>query len=197
MAKDVKFLEDFGSDKAGFEQVKLDAITDRLQLLGMQYAQLLADSLKDKEADSSGEGGDSIKALEVQVNGSVYTVEIEGKEYLSYIDEGVDGWEKSRGSRFKFKTKGVDPKGKMVKSIKAYLKREGKMQQSKYATLNKKRKPKRSIEDMNAARTAYMIKRFGIKPNHFWRDATIEMEKIIEQELGETVKIAIINNIMK
>lgn len=194
MASDYTFLEDFGSDKSGFDELKLDSLLNRVHAMGILYEQKLKDSLKDAEADSSGDLGESIKALEVEVNGTVFTVDIQAKEYASYIDEGVDGWAQSMGSRFKFKTKGVDPKGKMVKSIKAYLKREGKMQQTKYAVLNKKRQPKRSMEDMKAMQTAYMIKRFGIKPNHFWRDATTEMEAVIAEEFGEAIKIDIINH---
>ena len=197
MANNTVWLEDIGSDKAKFDKVDLSALEDRLAAMGMYYAQLLADSLKDKEADSSGDLGDSIKALEVEVQGTTLSVDIQALQYAAYIDEGVDGWAQSRGSRFKFKTKGVDAKGKMVKSIKAYLVREGKMNQSKYATLNKKRQPKRSIEDQNAMRTAYMIKRFGIKPNHFWRDATQQMEKVLAEEFGEAMKITIINNFTK
>ena len=197
MANNTVWLEDIGSDKAKFDKVDLSALEDRLAAMGMYYAQLLADSLKDKEADSSGDLGDSIKALEVEVQGTTLSVDIQALQYAAYIDEGVDGWAQSRGSRFKFKTKGVDAKGKMVKSIKAYLVREGKMNQSKYATLNKKRQPKRSIEDQNAMRTAYMIKRFGIKPNHFWRDATQQMEAILAEEFGEAMKITIINNFTK
>jgi hypothetical protein len=39
------------------------------------------------------------------------------------------------------------------------------------------------------------IKRFGIKPTHFWSDATAEINAYIETELGIATKIDIINNL--
>jgi len=166
---------------------------DKLTQLAAQYSIALANKLGDVDASSSGDLAGSIEPLSIQVKGKVFYVDIVAAKYASFIDEGVDGWANSRGSRFKFKTRGVDPKGAMVKSVKDYLVRENKISQSKYAVLNKKGKVKdRQIQA--ATTVAYMIKRMGIKATHFWRDATTEFSSIVEAELGMKVKIDIINN---
>lgn len=166
---------------------------DKLTQLAAQYSIALAKKLGDVDASSSGDLADSIQPLAIQVKDNIFYVDIVAAKYASFIDEGVDGWANSRGSRFKFKSKGIDPKGAMVKSVKDYLVRENKISQSKYAVLNKKSKVKdRQIQA--ATTVAYMIKRMGIKATHFWRDATTEFSSIVEAELGMKVKIDIINN---
>lgn len=184
------WLEDSGTAKTEFVAV---GTQDKLTQLAAQYSIALAKKLGDVDASSSGELADSIQPLSIQVKDNIFYVDIVAAKYASFIDEGVDGWANSRGSRFKFKTRGVDPKGAMVKSVKDYLVRENKISQSKYAVLNKKNKVKdRQVQQ--ATTVAYMIKRMGIKATHFWRDATTEFNSIVEKELGMAVKIDIINN---
>jgi len=189
-AINLDWLEDSGTAKTEFVAV---GTQDKLIQLAAQYSVALAKKLGDVDASSSGELADSIQPLSIQVEENIFYVDIVAAKYASFIDEGVDGWANSRGSRFKFKTRGVDPKGAMVKSVKDYLVRENKISQSKYAVLNKKSKVKdRQIQA--ATTVAYMIKRMGIKATHFWRDATTEFSSIVEKELGMSVKIDIINN---
>jgi hypothetical protein len=189
-AINLDWLEDSGTANSEFVAV---GTQDKLTQLAAQYSIALAKKLGDVDASSSGELADSIQPLSIQVKENIFYVDIVAANYASFIDEGVDGWAKSRGSRFKFKTRGVDPKGEMVKSVKDYLVRENKISQSKYAVLNKKNKVKdRQIQA--ATTVAYMIKRMGIKATHFWRDATTEFSSIVEKELGMAVKIDIINN---
>jgi len=189
-AINLDWLEDSGTAKSEFVAVETQ---DKLTQLAAQYSIALAKKLGDVDASSSGNLADSIQPLAIQVKDDIFYVDIVAAKYASFIDEGVDGWANSRGSRFKFKTKGVDPKSTMVKSIKDYLVRENKISQSKYAVLNKKSKIKDS--QIQAATTvAYMIKKMGIKATHFWRDATTEFSSIVEAELGMKVKIDIINN---
>lgn len=184
------WLEDSGTAKTEFVAVETQ---DKLTQLAAQYSIALAKKLGDVDASSSGELADSIQPLSIQVKDNIFYVDIVAAKYASFIDEGVDGWANSRGSRFKFKTKGVNPKGAMVKSVKDYLVRENKISQSKYAVLNKKSKV-RDRQIQAATTVAYMIKRMGIKATHFWRDATTEFSNIVEKELGMAVKIDIINN---
>jgi hypothetical protein len=189
-AINLDWLEDSGTAKSEFVAV---GTQDKLTQLAAQYSIALAKKLGDVDASSSGELADSIQPLSIQVKDNIFYVDIVAAKYASFIDEGVDGWANSRGSRFKFKTRGVDPKGAMVKSVKDYLVRENKISQSKYAVLNKKGKV-RDRQIQVATTVAYMIKRMGIKATHFWRDATTEFSSIVEKELGMAVKIDIINN---
>ena len=192
------FLDLLGESQDQFEAVKLDTLASSLAWLAANYADRLTKRLNAVDASSSGELADSIIPLDVEILGSVYSVSIEAKKYADFIDEGVDGWAQSRGSRFKFKTRGVDPKGEMVKSIKAYLLREGKISRNTKMAISKREMKRATITDATtkaAISTAYLIKRQGIAPTHFWRDATNEMQKIAEKELGAALKVDIINNL--
>ena len=190
-------LEAFGDSKDNYLYASsargTTAIENSLEYLGMLYTKKLLDKLK---ADSKGGLADSIKASEVQKNGSVFSINIYAKEYASYLDEGVNGWAQNRGSKFQFKTKGVNPDGEMVKSIKEYLTREKKKAAVPLKPVTNRERKRQSIRDTTTERAisaAYMIKRMGIKPTHFWRDATVEMTSLIAEEFAAALRIDIIN----
>jgi hypothetical protein len=192
------YLDLMGEENGTLKAVRLGDLADTLVYLGALYSQKLSDSLTKSNSSSSGEGADSIIPQDVKIFGSIYTVEISANKYLTFIDEGVDGWFKSRGSKHKFKTKGVDPNGAMVKAVKAWLIREGSFVRNIKMPSTKREAQQKSIRDAStrqAISTAYMIKRQGIKPTHFWRDATKEMRAIVDMELGKALKVDIINNI--
>ena len=52
-----------------------------------------------------------------------------------------------------------------------------------------------SLETKAILSAASAIKRNGIKPTHFWRDATEEIQQYFETELAIASKIDIINNL--
>jgi len=195
---DVIFLESLGS--TAFEEPKFNNIADKLAKLAAQYSLRIIDEIEKKDVASSGGLSDSIKPTTVTHKGKIFTVGIKAKDYASYTDEGVSGWALDRGSRFKFKTKGVDPKGAMVKSIKDWMQREGKSARNVKVSVTQRERKGKQIKDATttaAVSMAYMIKRMGIKPRHFWRDASKGFEVVIQNELGAALKIDIINNIIK
>ena len=197
------FLEGNDIDLMGEEQIKpikLNDLADTMAYLAALYTQKLAESLNKADATSSGFLADSIIPLDVKILGSVYTVEIQAATYAKFIDEGVDGWAKRRGSQYKFKSKGVDPNGEMVKSVKAWLLREGSFSQNVRTQLSKRESRQQSITDSATRKSisvAYMIKRQGIKPTRFWGNATKGMKQIVEQELAKALKVDIINSIVE
>jgi len=136
-----------GESQQSFQPIKLNDLADTLTYLAALYTEKLADSLNKADATSSGFLADSIIPLDVKVFGSVYTVEIQAATYAKFIDEGVDGWAKARGSKYKFKTKGVDPNGEMVKSIKAWLLREGSFSRNVSTQLSKRESRQKTITD--------------------------------------------------
>jgi len=191
-------LDLMGGDENEYQVVTLDSLSNVLYGLAAEYLKRLEANLTKSGAHSSGALLESIVPTDVKVFGSVYTVEISAAKYAKFIDEGVDGWAKSRGSKYKFKTKGVDPNGEMVKSIKAWLLREGNVGRIKNRPTTQREATQMSITsatDRAAISAAYMIKRQGIKPTHFWRDATKEMRPIVERELAKALKVDIINSI--
>jgi hypothetical protein len=192
------FLDLLAENKNKFSDAKFDSVTETLSYLAIKYIETLRESLDKKDAVSSGQLADSLKPTEVELNGTIYTVGVLAKDYASYQDEGVDGWAKSRGSRFKFKTKGVDPKGAMVKSIKEWLSREGASARNVKVGVSKREIRGRQVLDATTKRavsTAYMVKKYGIKPTHFWRDATNEMTVYVKDSLGAALRIDIINTL--
>jgi hypothetical protein len=199
------FLDLLGAEQSDFEAVKLDTIADSMEYVAAVYTEKLNEQLRLKDADSSGDLAKSIVALDVVILGTVYTVEIESLRYASYIDEGVDGWANSRGSQFKFKKstrKRGEPftgKSAFVESLKKYLDREGKIGRlTKKVQISDRERKRAKITDAStkaAIAAAYMIKRQGIAPNHFWRDATKQMDEIIKKEFSAALKIDIINNL--
>ena len=197
------FLEGNDIDLMGEEQIKpikLNDLADTMAYLAALYTQKLAESLNKADATSSGFLADSIIPLDVKILGSVYTVEIQAATYAKFIDEGVDGWAKARGSKYKFKTKGVDPNGEMVKSVKAWLLREGSFSQNVRTQLSKRESRQQSITDSATRKSisvAYMIKRQGIKPTRFWGNATKDMARVVEMELAKALKVDIINSIVE
>lgn len=198
-AIDTGFLDLLGQDSNNFAPVEMTDTENTLIQLAAKYIELINQKIEDTDTASSGAMQDAIQPTEIEINGSVFTIGIKAKEYTSYQDEGVNGWAVDRGSRFSFRTKGVDPEGAMVKAIKGWLKREGKSARNIKVGISERERKGKSLQDLStrqAMSVAYMIKRQGIKPKHFWRDATNEMELYIENELGQALKIDIINNLI-
>jgi len=199
---DLEFITGGELDLMGsveFQEIKLDNIENVLERLAAVYIDKIIENADKKDISSSGFLQDNIKPTDVEIDGTNYKIFITAPDYLSYQDEGVDGWAKSRGSRFKFKTKGVDPNSDMVKSLKDWLSREkaGNTRFEKYATSKREIRAK-SIKDaatQRAVTAAYMIKRQGISGKHFLRDATQAMQLVIQNELGAAFKADIILNL--
>lgn len=192
------FLDLLGESRDKFEPVKFESIADSLEYVAAVYTEKLNKELALSDATSSGELADSILALDVELLGTTYTVAIEAKKYADFVNAGVNGWAQDRGAPFSFKTKGVDPNGAMVKSIKKWLVREGAISRNTKKTVTAREGKRAKITDTNtkaAITAAYMIKRQGIAPTKFWDRATAQMDAIVKQEFGEALRIDIINNI--
>ncbi|MGV3684378.1 MAG: hypothetical protein ACO1NS_02045 [Daejeonella sp.] len=192
-------LDLMGDDQSNYRVIEFKDLTDTMVWIAKEFTLRLNENLAKADATSSGELASKTIPLDVRVFGSVYTVKIETLKYAKFIDEGVDGWAKARGSKYKFKSKGVDPDGEMVKSIRAWLIREGKFSRSVNSQLSKRESQQKSITDASkrqAISTAFMIKRQGIKPTHFWRDTVKDMKQLVATELAMALKVDIINAIV-
>lgn len=191
------FFDLLGQDSQSFEEVRLTDTAKTMVQLAANYANLIVEKLNQKDAASSGALADSVQPTELEFDGVTYTIKVQAKDYISFVDAGVNGWAVNRGSVYSFKTKGVDPNGKMVKSLKEYLKREGASARNVKVGISKRENKGMSADDRNAITAAYMIKRQGIEPKRFLSDATSEMEVIIKSEFGAAFKIDLINNLTK
>lgn len=191
------FFDLLGQDSQSFEEVRLTDTAKTMVQLAANYANLIVEKLNQKDAASSGALADSVQPTELEFDGVTYTIKVQAKDYISFVDQGVNGWAVNRGSVYSFKTKGVDPNGKMVKSLKEYLRREGASARNVKVGISKRENKGMSADDRNAITAAYMIKRQGIEPKRFLSDATSEMEVIIKSEFGAAFKIDSINNLTK
>lgn len=197
------FLDLLGEGKDKFEPVKLESIAQSLEYVAAIYTDKLNRELQTADASSSGDLADSILALDVELLGTVYTVAIEAKKYADFINSGVNGWAQNRGAPFSFKQpqkRQGDFTGEsaMVKSIKKWLVREGAISRNTKKAVSTREGKRAKITDTNtkaAVTAAYMIKRQGIAPTHFWDKATAQMDSIIKDEFGAALKIDIINGL--
>lgn len=192
---DVELASESASD---FEPVNFSDTKNTFVKLAAVYIELINEEIEKKDVASSGRMQDSITPTQLQIDGDVLKIGINALEYTSYVDEGVNGWEVDRGSRFNYETKGVNPDGDMVKSLKDYIRREGLSARNvKVSVTSRERKGKAMPDPTTSAAVsmAYMIKRNGIKPRHFWRDATKQFIPVFQKELSTALRVDIINNI--
>lgn len=194
------FLDLLGEDASNFEPVKLTDVNNTIIQLAAKYIDIVSDKINEKDVVSSGNMADSMQPTMLAFDGKTYRIGITAPDYSTYQDEGVNGWAVDRGSRFSFKTRGVDPNGEMVKSVKAWIQREGSSARNVKRAVTSREAKGKAMPDATtraAVTASYFIKRKGIKPRHFWREATDEFQSEMEKELGVALKIDIINCITK
>ena len=201
-----KTLDDtinLGEDKSAYKAVELTDIRDTIVFLGKSFAQVLADEMDRKDVSSTGKLQDNIIPGELEQSGELISVNISAYEYFSYQDKGVSGWANDTNSPYKFRTKGVDPKGEMVKSLKEWLEREGKSSAptglGKYKITSREKRGGNILDASTQAAVgkAYATKKYGIPARHFTEPAIAIIRKQAEKELGIALKVDIINNLTK
>jgi hypothetical protein len=192
-----------GEDKSNYSKPELTDIKDTIVFLGKSFAQVLADEMDKKDVSSTGKLQDNIIPGKLEQSGELISVNISAYEYFSYQDKGVSGWDNDTNSPFKFKTRGVDPKGEMVKSLKDWLKREGKSSAptglGKYKITAREKRGGDILDASTQAAVgkAYAIKKYGIRPRKFTEPAINIIKALAEKELGIAFKVDIINNLTK
>jgi len=194
------FIDLMGQDTNNFEKPELSDVNNTIVQLAARYIEIVSDKINEKDVASSGYMADSMQPTMLEFDGKSYRIGITAPEYSTYQDEGVNGWAIDRGSRFSFKTRGVDPNGEMVKSVKAWIQREGASARNVSRAVSAREAKGKTMMDAStraAVSASYFIKRKGIKPRKFWAEATDEFKTEMENELGIALKIDIINCITK
>jgi len=192
-------IELAGESRLDYKPVEFSDTQNTVIQLASAYVELINEEIENKDSASSGFMQDNIQPTDLEVQGDLLTIGINAPLYSSYVSEGVNGWAVNRGSRFQFKTRGVDPNGAMVKSLKAYITREGLSSRNVKVAVTQREAKGKTMRDATtkaAVQMGFMIKRQGIKPRHFWRDATEAFLPIAERELGIAVKVDVINNLV-
>ena len=194
------FIDLLGEDTSNFEPVKLTDVNNTIVQLAAKYIDIVADKINEKDVVSSGRMADEMQPTMLEFDGKTYRIGITAPEYSSYQDEGVNGWAVDRGSRFSYRTRGVDPNGEMVKSVKQWIQREGASARNVTRAVTARERKGQTMPDPTtraAVRASYFIKKKGIKPRRFWKEATDEFVVEMENELGIALKIDVINCITK
>jgi hypothetical protein len=197
-AVDSGFIDLNRLDAGDYKFIDLSDIENTLINVAAAYVGLLHEKATQKDVNSSGSMIDDIKATDITKTENGYSIGITAPDYATYQDEGVNGWKVNRGSRFQFKTKGVNPDGPMVASVKQWIQREGLSARNVKQGISRREKRGMKMQDATtkaAVSASYFIKKKGLKATHFWSDATNEINAYIETELGIATKIDIINNL--
>lgn len=197
-AVDSGFIDLNTLDAGDYQPIDLADIENTLTIVAAVYVGLLHDGANSKDVKSSGDMIENIKPTKVTKTENVYSIGITAPDYASYQDEGVNGWKVDRGSRFKFKTRGVNPDGAMVARVKQWIQREGQSARNVKVGVTPRERRGMKMQDATtkaAVTASYFIKKKGIEPTHFWRDATEEIQQYFETELAIASKIDIINNL--
>ena len=197
-AVDSGFIDLNTLDAGDYKPIDLSDIENTLTIVAGIYVGLLHDGANSKDVKSSGDMIENIKPTKVTKTENVYSIGITAPNYATYQDEGVNGYKVNRGSKFQFKTRGTKEGSPMYNSLKAWINREGQSARNvKVGVTPRERRgmKMKSLETKAILSAASAIKRNGIKPTHFWRDATTEIQQYFETELAIASKIDIINNL--
>jgi len=156
-----------------------DSPLDILVSYQQKIINALVESLEKNDRVKGGQLSQSIK-VNVKAFATSFQIEINLLDYWRFVDKGVDGWEKSVGSPYKFKK---DGKPIPEKAMAEFMAENGivpamniKAHKKSMAAPKKERKGIVKKNKANALRSAGYafgknIKRRGIKPTHFLSEA--------------------------
>jgi len=193
-------LDNLGSTDGG-DKVQLSATAQVLVDMAGVLISEAQSNLNKAGAEATGELESSIKARDIDVNGSVMGIDIELLDRYKFTDEGVNGVEQSQGSQFSFKT--IRPNIGMKNSIKKWLRIRGK-RATKYKPISKTETKDRKIAAVRgkadsqeglAWAVATSIKKKGIKKTKFFTNAVKETGRQFKDRLAQGFKIDIINSL--
>jgi hypothetical protein len=178
---------------------------------GIKVQQSAIDVLTKTVAYSTGTAPELVDSIRTNVeflSGGGVRWTLSMKDYWQFIEFGVDGTEKSQGSKFKFKSGGkpipkeamekfIDTRGITFKSLKKYGRGKG----LESISLKSRKKVRKSLKDLTYEQEkktlsfilGRSIKKHGIKPRPFRSDIiTPELKKELYDGLREIYKQEII-----
>lgn len=192
------FFDNLGESKEGLQPK--NSLSALYQLAGTLVDEA-QNNLNKVDRNASGALSDSLKVLDPRIiNGANVVVDVEALYYYQFVDKGVNGTKKGRGSPFSFKHD--IPGRKMVKSIRNWIIKEGiKIKNTKkYSAISRRERRRKSITDQtkNAAfAISRSIKQKGLKRTNFFVDAIRTTQQQSKDQLAKGFKIDIINSLPK
>lgn len=192
-------LDNLGSTDRG-DKVTL---SNSAQVLVKMADYLITEAQKNldrKGSVATGELESSIKAKDIEIDGSKLSLDIELLDRYKFINDGVKGTEGGTG-KYQFKTN--RPSKGMQKSIKAWLRLRGR-RAMKYKAISKTERKDQGIartrakadsQESLAWAVATSIKKNGIKPTKFFTNAVRATEKEFKKELAAGFRLDIIESL--
>jgi len=168
-------------------------------------AELIADLRESLIRVNRDQPGDLLQSVDafVKVNSNNVSFELVMNDYWKFVDEGVDGTQKSVGSQFKYKKNG---KRIPLDAMKKFIASHGYAPKQLKKTDKKVKRKTKTIDRQKAFNSfAFAIgvnlKKFGVKPTHFFtdvinddlkkrltKDITLALKKDIEVDFTTTFK---------
>lgn len=200
----LSFLDNIGSSDKG-DALQLDATQKSLIELAATFAIDARQLLNKVDRNSSGFLSDSIVPLDPVLEGNGIRVDVEVADYYKFVNSGVRGWrdKKGSGSTYQFKRPGkggYSGTSKMVESIKKWLVKEGRKitdkSKNKVAIVARESRRQKITDTTTkeAVKIAGIVRRDGLKRTNFWDTAVANLEKNVDEKIGNAVKVDIINS---
>lgn len=189
-------LDNLGSDDTG---ITLEGTAGKLVEMAGFLVSEAQKNLDKSGSNAFGELESSIKARDIQIDGTSMSVDIEILDRYDFLNSGVKGTESGQG---KYQFKNNRPSKKMATSVLKWIRKRG-SRAVKYKPTSKTENKDQSINKLRQAddykalayATATNIKKHGIKGTKFFDKAVKATEKKIKKELSAGFKIDIINSL--
>lgn len=193
-------LDGLGSNDRGDSVV----LTKTAQVLVDMAENIITEAQKNLNRSGStatGELESSMSISDIAINGSRMSCDVLIADRWEFTDQGVNGVEVNRGSKFSFKTK--KPSLGMQRSIKSWLRKRGE-RAMKYKAISRTERKDQKIKRMKAGAdsqdglawaVATSVKKKGIKPTKFFTKAIQSTEQKFADAIAEGVKLDIINSL--
>lgn len=197
--KTLDFLGTIGSTDRG-DDLKLNNTAKALVRLSDFLIDEATNNLRKKGNIASGGTEDSMKADNIEINGTKMSLDILIVDTYKFLDQGVKGVEGGQG-KYSFKTK--YPNEKMAKAIRAWL-RYRKVA-TKYKAISKTESKNKKIQKIVKSAEGKLtglsyaiatnIKKKGIKATKFFSNAIKATEKQAAKEYAEAFRLDIIESL--
>jgi hypothetical protein len=197
--KTLDYLGTIGSDDRGDNLQLSNTAAALVELAGFLIGEA-TDNLDKKGNTATGETASSMKAKDIEVNGSKLELDIEIVSTYKFLDQGVKGWESGRG---KYQFKKIPAGKKMAGAIKAWLKVRKIATKYKAVSANerKNKRIKKMVESKDGLLTglsyaiANNIKRKGIRPTKFFTNAVKATQLKQKEVYAKAFRIDIIESL--
>lgn len=153
-------------------------IESALFRLSEDVSQVFRDYFKDNDLDATGALSNSIGGIPVKIFDNGAEISIVAEDYFKFLDEGVNGVEQGRNSRFSFKSLSPIP----IQSTEQWFKARG-------ITLL----PQFKTYEQQAYAYAVSVKKKGIKPRKIIEG--VEREDDLEQSIANSLEAALGNSV--